>query len=174
MCSYLTTETSWWGGGCRGIWEQNGHYSFIDQNSRIIRNNNLFLLLPFSLLKGYFPKAKQNGRRTEKDLVSYVSPYPPPLILSLARQNMILYSSQRVRIKPVTTQGWEWKHSSSWHGGSGRISTFNFRFQKGRSVKFYRSTTLSHRTRLPATSNLGEIDRRSRLIVPQTSTGQKK
>ena len=84
------------------IWEQNGHYSFIDQNSRIIRNNNLFLLLPFSLLKGYFPKAKQNGRRTEKDLVSYVSPYPPPLILSLARQNMILYSSQRVRIKPVT------------------------------------------------------------------------
>ena len=87
---------------CRGIWEQNGHYSFIDQNSRIIRNNNLFLLLPFSLLKGYFPKAKQNGRRTEKDLVSYVSPYPPPLILSLARQNMILYSSQRVRIKPVT------------------------------------------------------------------------
>ena len=88
---------------CRGIWEQNGHYSFIDQNSRIIRNNNLFLLLPFSLLKGYFPKANQNGRRTEKDFGLLRLTYPPlPLILSLARQNMILISSQRDRIKPVT------------------------------------------------------------------------
>ena len=128
----------------------------------------------FPFLRAIFLRQSRTVEGLKRILVSYVSPTPPPLILSLARQNMILNSSQRDRIKPVTYSrlGMETFLVLTWW--QRLYFNFYFRFQKGRSVKFYRSTTLSHRTRLPTTSNLGEIDRRSRLIVPQTSIGQMK